>query len=52
LVILNYFILGYFRLCEVIVGYFWLLNAISPYVIIEYFRPKITTNKITISSYQ
>jgi hypothetical protein len=36
LAILNYFILGYFRLCEVNVGYFWLLKFISPYVIIGY----------------
>jgi hypothetical protein len=34
--ILNYFILGYFQLCEIIVGYFWLLKVISPYVIIGY----------------
>jgi len=30
--------LGYFQLCEAIVGYFWLLNIISPYVIIGYFK--------------
>jgi hypothetical protein len=35
---LSYFILGYFRLCEAIVGYFWLLKVISPYVIINNFR--------------
>jgi len=34
--ILNYFILNYFRLCEVILGYFWPLKVISPYVIINY----------------
>jgi hypothetical protein len=38
IVIINYFILAYFQLCEVIVYYFWLLNDISPYVIIGYFR--------------
>jgi hypothetical protein len=27
-----------FRVCEVIVGYFWLLKVISPYVIINNFR--------------
>jgi len=36
LVILSYFILGYFRLCDIIVGYFWLLKDISPYAIIRY----------------
>ncbi len=34
--ILNYFILGYFQQCEVIVSYFWLLKAVSPYIIIGY----------------
>jgi hypothetical protein len=29
------FILGYFQLCENIIGYFWILKAISPYVIIS-----------------
>jgi hypothetical protein len=28
----------HFQLYEVIVGYFWLLKVISPYVIIGYFR--------------
>ncbi len=36
--IVNYFILGYFLLCESIVGQFWLLKVISPYVIIGYSR--------------
>jgi hypothetical protein len=36
--ILNYFILSYFRLCEIIVGYFWLLKIISLYVSITYYR--------------
>ncbi len=35
--ILNYFILNYFLLCEAIVGYFWPLKVVSPYVIINYF---------------
>ncbi len=35
LAILSYFILGYFRLYEDIVGYVWQLKAISPYVIID-----------------
>jgi hypothetical protein len=30
------FHLRLFRLCEAIVGYFWLLNVISPYVVIDY----------------
>jgi hypothetical protein len=34
LVITNYFILCYFQLCEVIVGYFLLLKTISSYTII------------------
>jgi hypothetical protein len=38
LVILNYFILGYFGLYEAIIGYFFLLKVISPYVIIGYFK--------------
>jgi hypothetical protein len=38
LAILNYFILSYFQQCEVIIGYFWLLKVISPYVIIGNFR--------------
>ncbi len=37
-IIFNYFILGYFRLCEAIVGYFWLLKIISFYVINDYFK--------------
>jgi hypothetical protein len=36
--IINYFILGYFQLCDDIVGYFWLLKVISPYVIIGYYK--------------
>jgi hypothetical protein len=32
---LNYFILTYFQLCEVIVGYFWPLKVISPSIIID-----------------
>ncbi len=36
LVILNYFIFGNFQSCEIIIGYFWLLKVISPYVIIGY----------------
>jgi hypothetical protein len=36
--IINYCILSYFQLCETIIGYFWLLNVISPYVIIGYFK--------------
>jgi hypothetical protein len=35
LAILNYFILGDFRLCETIINNFWLLKVISPYVIID-----------------
>jgi hypothetical protein len=35
LVILSYFISGYFQLCEVIIGYFLLLKVISPYFIIS-----------------
>jgi hypothetical protein len=31
------FHLKFFRLCEVIVSYFWLVKIISPYVIIGYF---------------
>jgi hypothetical protein len=37
-VILNYIMLIYFRLCETIVGYFWLLKVINPYVIIGYLK--------------
>jgi hypothetical protein len=36
--IINYFILSYFQLCEVIVNYFWLFKVISPYGIIDYSR--------------
>jgi hypothetical protein len=36
IIIIIFFILGYFQFCEVIVGYFWLLEIISPYVIIGY----------------
>jgi len=35
LAIVSYFILGYFQLCDAIINYFWLLNFISPYVIID-----------------
>jgi hypothetical protein len=38
LTIVSYFILGYFLLCDPILGYFWLLKFISPYVIIDNFR--------------
>jgi hypothetical protein len=38
LVILSYFILGYFQLCEVIIGYFWLLKVISPFPIIGNYK--------------
>jgi len=38
LAIPNYFILGYFQLCDAIVGYFWLLKVIPPYVIIEDYK--------------
>jgi hypothetical protein len=38
MVIVGYFVLGYFWLCEVIVNYFGPLKVISPYVIIGYFR--------------
>jgi hypothetical protein len=35
-IILNYFVLGYYQLCEAIVNYFWLLKIISPFAIIGY----------------
>jgi hypothetical protein len=38
LAILNYFILGYFRLCEAIISYFLLLKVIAPYVIFGNFK--------------
>jgi hypothetical protein len=38
LAILKYFILNYCQLCEIIVGYFWLLKVISPNAIIGYFK--------------
>jgi len=38
MVIIGYFVFGYFWLCEVIIGYFGPLKIISPYVIIGYFR--------------
>jgi len=34
--IISYFILNYFQLCEIIVGYLWLLKAIGLYIIINY----------------
>jgi hypothetical protein len=34
--IISYFILNYFQLREIIVGYLWLLKAIGPYIIINY----------------
>ncbi len=36
--ILNYFILCYFRLCEAIIGYFWLFKVISPYIFTAYYQ--------------
>jgi hypothetical protein len=59
--ILNYFILGYFRLCEVIIVYFWLLKIVSHYTIIGYYSlyyhrlfvtiPLVTINVDSIVAY-
>jgi hypothetical protein len=40
-----------FWVCEAIVGYFWLLKVISPYVIINYGRTKTSSFNLPIWGY-
>ncbi len=56
MVIISFFHLRFFWLCEAIVGYFWLLKVVLTYVIIDYYelyyhRPFMAILLVVIGGY-